>query len=566
MTQKTVLMAAGLVLAGACGGGGGGLRDGGAEADALTDREAAGDATAEHDPSDTPADLPADVSPDGDDVVALDESPGDVAGEDPAEEWDGGPIEDRAAPGPHPKSLPFAYTRPEEGAPLSDAEIEDFTDRYLALLEHTRYFEMLDERVHGWPESDTRGRYWYGTWWSGVDIVKEGGRVTYRHVEVGADNNGLRTAQVLEGACYAFALWRDGRHERLAREVVRGFVSWITAMVSASHPSAGVLMTRAFYPESVLSTDHGRDLWIEYGLNHPGVDNPASSYVHVPDNPTWGDIWVKNKRSKDDIGHMLRAIGQVDTCADLFEDPGTAADLAELYRLYFAWARRVEDDGFRIATWDADLAVYLPPEDLARYYLVGGAECAGTLALRLAGHAHPGDISCGNGLGPADRYMERTNRDAGQILRTHHEAAVNHALLADRPEIARSLLDGFPVRIGWFIDDFLAGTAPAEYPPKNFTLLLVHAANTGLPLTWKEARWVRDRFDDAIDSYTAMPARAFDVFSSSVGNGTYPYAPSGEGAGFNDIGLLLGLCASQWRNPASKPVLDCGRVAAWSPP
>jgi len=60
--------------------------------------------------------------------------------------------------------LPFDYTRPDEGTPISDAELRDFTDRYLELLDGVRYFDFLGERLHGWPQSDPQHRYWYGTW------------------------------------------------------------------------------------------------------------------------------------------------------------------------------------------------------------------------------------------------------------------------------------------------------------------------------------------------------------------------------------------------------------------
>jgi len=49
--------------------------------------------------------------------------------------------------------------------------------------------------------------------------------------DVGGDNNGLRTAPLLEGACYAYALWKKPQHEQLLRRLIRGFSSWALAMV-----------------------------------------------------------------------------------------------------------------------------------------------------------------------------------------------------------------------------------------------------------------------------------------------------------------------------------------------
>ena len=102
------------------------------------------------------------------------------------------------ASGPPPSVLPVGFVRPDVGTPLTPAEIAAATDDVIALLKRTRYFDVVDERVHGWPESEPTG-YWYGTWWSGVTVTKQAGNVTFLHGAGGADNNGLRTAPYLEG-------------------------------------------------------------------------------------------------------------------------------------------------------------------------------------------------------------------------------------------------------------------------------------------------------------------------------------------------------------------------------
>ena len=180
---------------------------------------------------------------------------------------------------------PFVYTRPEEGDPVPDTELAEVTNLYLELLSHTRYFDFVDERAHGWPLSDPQQRYWFSTWWSGVVVQKAGGKISYVHQNEGADNNGLRTAPLLEAACYAVALWNDSGHELLLRKLMRGHSAWLLSMERDAGESDKPLLSRTFYPESITSTDGGLEIHIDYSQNRPGNYNGVSEYVHLPNNP-----------------------------------------------------------------------------------------------------------------------------------------------------------------------------------------------------------------------------------------------------------------------------------------
>ncbi|MBM4386482.1 MAG: hypothetical protein FJ088_02010, partial [Deltaproteobacteria bacterium] len=51
-----------------------------------------------------------------------------------------------------------------------------------------------------------------------------------------------------------------------------------------------------------------------------------------------------------------------------------------------------------------------------------------------------------------------------------------------------------------------------------------------------------------------------NLFKTETPDGNYSYNPGGSGLKFNDIGLVLGTCAAKYLNPASKPVIDCGKI------
>src|SRR5262249_52053108 len=146
--------------------------------------------------------------------------------------------------GPPPSALPVTYTRPDTGTPLTAAELATATDQLVALLADTRYFAVVDERVHGWPES--AGGFSYGTWWSGVSIEKKSGKVSFVHAADGAENNGLRTAPYLEGACYAYLFGGDDLTASLVRRMARGYSSWALAMQRYAGDEA--MLARASYP------------------------------------------------------------------------------------------------------------------------------------------------------------------------------------------------------------------------------------------------------------------------------------------------------------------------------
>jgi hypothetical protein len=479
---------------------------------------------------------------------------------------DGGP--DGAAPvsGPPASSLPVTFTRPDVGTPLTQAELEAATDKLVALLNDTHYFDVVDERVHGWPS--TQPGFWFGTWWSGVTITKAAGKITYQHAAGGADNNGLRTAPYLEGACYAHLLWGKPLTAQLVRRMARGYSSSALGMKRSAGDTAGTMLSRAHYPASVTSAEGGRSLFIDYSLNRPGEDNGATEYVHLASNPTFGDVWVKNKRSKDDMGQVFRSIAQVEACAPRLDAAGQA-DLAQTKSLYAAWSKEVEAAGWGIATLDKNAAVYTPPvtETLAHYTLVDNVECPGALMMRLLGHGDPGTLGCGTGISNTEKLLgSQMKNGVKQILRTHHEAAVNMALLTKQTGPALSLLQGLAERLDSDVAAASAASPPANVNPDDIVSLVLHAANTGVPLTSKEVRWIHSRLESAWTSYRAAgTAATYKVFDPATPDGTYPYDPSGTGMFFSDIGLLLGSCASPFRNTASRPLLDCKRLLASLP-
>ncbi len=465
--------------------------------------------------------------------------------------------------GPPNVALPVSFSRNDVGTPLTSTEISTATDELIALLKDLRYFDFVDERVHGWPETDPAHGYWYGHFWTGVQMLKSAGKVTYKHSTDGADNVGIATAPYLEGACYAYLMWGEPKVGHLLQRMVRAYSAWIMAMVRSNGDTNPTLLARSFYRPNVDSTEGGRNLTIDYSQSYPGVDADPSEYVHVPTNPTFGDIWIKNKRSKDDMGHILRSLSQVKACVPRL-DAAAQADVAQMTSLYESWAKRVAAQGFVIETLDKSENLWSPPDQLARYTLTGNLECLGAAAIMLRGNGALGSIDCKNGLPTLEvTAWSFLKNDARQILRTHHQAAIVAAYQKSQNTPALDLLGGLAGRM-----DLDMNLAESASPPSGFSLLdvtseIAASAAVGVPLTSREIRWMHKKLHEA---YVGMrdPAQSttFHVFDSSVPDGIYSYDPPNIGVFFRDLGMMLGTCASPYRNPTGRAAFDCQKLVA----
>jgi hypothetical protein len=240
--------------------------------------------------------------------------------------------------------------------------------------------------------------------------------------------------------------------------------------------------------------------------------------------------------------------------------------LAYLRDKYGAWGRQVEADGWKIATLNKSGQLWIPTDDLANFYTVGGVECAGQLMLRLMGHGDPGTLSCGSGIPALElaAYFNAGIIKTGnkEMAHVYHEAAINQALVAGQDAVALDLVKGLADRLDRtmnYIDQ--NGKVPDNVNDGMVTTLILHAANAGVPLTAREVRWIHDHIRAAHASYLEPGMIPQYDIHHTLPDGEWPYSPEGQGIQFNNIGLPLGSCASVFRNTAGQPLLDCQKVA-----
>lgn len=470
---------------------------------------------------------------------------------------DGG-SSDAGTLGPPPSILPVTYQRADVGFPISPAELQAATDELIAILKDTRYFEFLEERVHGWPKTDPNGGYWWGTYWYGnVKVKKASGTVTYQHPQNGSHNSGIPSSPYIEGACYAHLLWGKANTADLVRRMARGMSAWAVAMERFAGDTSPRMLSRSFYPPPVTSNEGGRSLFIDTSQCRPGLDHwEMSQFIHHPNNPTLGDVYVMNRRSKDDIGHMLRAAAQVQACVPRLE-AAAQVDVGQLDALYAAWAAEVDSRNFVIPTRDVEGKVYEPEAQLAHYSPV---ECTSKMAVRLAHTGAPAGLDCGSGLSSLEQTTWAFLKDdARQIQRSHHAAAVVGAHRKQTTSVGLDLLKGLGERVS--LDLTYASNPINGFQPIEAAGFMIYAASVGVPLRSNEIRFLHTKLHEA---YVGMRApehfATFNLFDSSVPDGEYKYHAPNIGLFHHDLALMLGTCASPYRNPAGRPLLDCARL------
>jgi hypothetical protein len=182
------------------------------------------------------------------------------------------------------------------------------------------------------------------------------------------------------------------------------------------------------------------------------------------------------------------------------------------------------------------------------------------------GQGDPGTIDCQSGISwPEDvAFFNDTLMKSGnkQMLRSYHQAAISWALETGHDNVALALLQGMADRLdrnlGYLEQQ---GQLPDNLHTEDLVTLIVEAATLGVPLTSREVRWLHQQIDAARADYL-QPSwhNTLHVFDPGTPDGTYPYGLSSGQMVFCDLGLPLGTCVSRWRNPTSRPLLDCDRV------
>jgi len=475
---------------------------------------------------------------------------------------DGGQPGDAGCSADLMQGLPFEFARDDVGEPLSDAEISEFTRRITGLWKQADLFAWVRDTSHGIDPAT--GLSDWMVWWTGTELVKQDGQLTFRHRENGGpDNIMIPTPKVLIQAMALYLASGDPAAGTVVEQYAKGMSATMLGMVWNQDDPVRSIMARAVIPENhTVTLEDGRVKQIDYSAWRHETEAWNSNTIHVPDNPYFGDIWVKNMRSKDDVPHIYRAAAFLPWCMACAADEKVKSAVGQTRSYLEGFARDIVDNGYWIRTKDKDGNIFIPEQDLASFVsyevIDAKAECTAKLATALLGYGETLDNDCGKASTNAYEQVAVVGHYYNlAIVRGFHMSALLLALANDERAAAYQLLLGLAERAD------REKTIPQDVNVEqarwdaDLAVFLLQASSCGLPLTSQEARLIHSEYEKAVQVYETFDL--WDPWSDSVADGTYQYVPWAE-IEMEEIAFFLEHCFSPFVNPAGARIVDCGVV------
>jgi hypothetical protein len=201
----------------------------------------------------------------------------------------------------------------------------------------------------------------YMIWWTKPRRVKSGDleTFTFRH---STDNTTAQVTRLLPAAIGLFLSTGDADARRLALGYMRGLSATYDGMVWADEdPVIDYLMARTiFYRSYAYETVDGEQANADYEPVRFEEEARRHDNWHNPENPTWGDIYVRNKRSKDDFPYLFRDVPFLARLIRDSDDAEMVEAAIKLYRQIGRMCRDIVDKGYKIYTKGENGEVFLP--------------------------------------------------------------------------------------------------------------------------------------------------------------------------------------------------------------
>ncbi|MCZ7582569.1 MAG: hypothetical protein M5R36_04125 [Deltaproteobacteria bacterium] len=363
----------------------------------------------------------------------------------------------------------------------------------------------------------------------------------------------------------------DEQYARLVELYCQGVVALIRGLLFDEEDPDTYLMARAIFPSDHTYTYDGRATAVTYGGSKNYHYDWNAHTVPNPNNPDYGDIWVRNWRSQDDVPHIFRMVPMVQRVVEEAPDGDVLAAAERALEYLQGFSRDIVDSGYNIRSREeGDVHVPLAEDglriaDLASFVvydpILPNSQCDPKLTAALISYGDPLDNDCGNGLGGLYELIATFGHYYNyMIIRYFHIAALYNALMWGHDDLAESLLQGLAQRTDDIMYDLSMPGRDSDAWNADAAAYLLAAGAAGLPLTSDEAQLIVEEYSKAADHYETWPY--WDLWDGSVGDGEYSYSPGEHGAfgrvvRDEELAMIVEYCWSPFRNPASAEVVDC---------
>lgn len=462
-----------------------------------------------------------------------------------------------------PDKLPFSFRLEKEKDDQIQEAVDTFTKRMVRFFQESSFFQWVLRVSHGMDASTGLPDYLF--FWDDIEAMKKGDVVTFSHTREGGGHNiMIPTSKFLAEACAGYLLTGDPTFGKIVEQFSKGITATMKGMLYDENDPEKYIMARNIITHNHSFTiEGGKKKKVDYTLWRTEDRNWNANRIHFPNNPYWGDIWVTNMRSKDDLPHIYRAAGWLRYVIAYGRDPKIVDAAREAYAYLQGFARDIVEHGYHIRTKDESGKPYIPDQDLASFVDYGPkAECNAKLATALIGYGEPKGNDCGEGDGGLyEDIATRVHYFNYKIIQGFHMSALFHALLNGYHAIARELLYGLAKRA-----EELKTSKKHRHGRKNprwnadLAVFLLQAASLGLPLSSEDVQLVLKEYNKALDAYSAF--KNWDLWDPLIPDGIYGphggYKPDENGIiRLSELGFMIEFCFSPFKNPKGQEPVNC---------
>lgn len=422
---------------------------------------------------------------------------------------------------------------------FKNKDVGSFTYKITGMLKKMDYFGWILRNSHGVDVSTCLPDYLV---WSndseamGNDVcaIKKGNLVTFKHMPGhGWHNIMINTSQLLSQAATGYLLTNNELIGKVTEQYCKGLTATMKGMIYDKKDKEHYLMARNIIPEShKYVINGGLEKAVDYDSWRNNEFHWNAKRFNYPNNPYFGDIYVTNIRSKDDLPHIFRAAAFLPDIIANAKNKKVVNAAREAYEYIKMFSKDIVDNDFHIRTKDETGKAYSPKGDLANFITYGKfSEKNAIITATLMAYDDLKGLKPGKSSGGIYESIAcKVNYFNYKIVNGFHMSAILQAFNNGYVDEASKMIKGLTKRADKLIKNH---SKSANNPRWNSDLavFLLKAASAGMPLNHEKSRIIKDEFSKAIDVYKNF--HRWNLWNKSVPDGIYGsnggYIPKSDG-------------------------------------